>query len=598
MSEINLRIFPVTPISIRIIEPGDQLFYVRRLGLPDTPISLTVYPQATFNGDVYTTNVSATGTLNEIEITADAYNNLTIGLPDNVVIANDLDVGGVVSAPTFDGELLGTVSVQVKNTSGQTINKGMPVYPTGTVGSTHVVEIAAAPATANAEAIGLAGEDMINNAFGHVVQQGVLEDVDTNVTNWSVGTKLYLAASLATPSTTTKNYLTSTYPPKGTNTQHIGTVIRKNANNGSIFVHAAGQEMIANNMRLGDLVNVNEAQGGPQVYTLLLARTAGSTTWSEISGEVYASASHNHNLINDTYIPPAQSTAWNGKVPVWDGVNDQWVNGTPPFGASLGSGAIPLWNGTAWQSVYAPTTYTFTLSNSVPLYLGSNNWKQTELDGPTSRAFVESECFTAQDLTFYTSGGGSNSVSTVSAQDGHPGILYSSTAGSATGVAGIGMVTTNQGVVLGTHKHVFDSVILLPGLSTNSEKFEVMFGCADSRTATPANGVTFTYTNTQNSGAWTMNIWDNNTLTSYNSGVTVAANTWYHLRISVIVAGSNLLVEGLINGTIYCQAVVSGPKTSSKPMSLVNHIRKTTGTAVSALWTDYVSARTEFATDR
>lgn len=599
MSEIELRIFPVTPISVRIIEPGDQLFYVQRLGLPDTPITLTVYPQATFNGDVYTTNVSATGTLNEVEVAADAYNNLTIGLPDNVTIANDLTVGNLVSAPTFDGELLGTVCVYVKNTSGLTINKGMPVCAIGTVGSTHTIEVAAAPASLNAESIGLAAETMTNNAFGRVVQLGVLEDVDTNVTNWNIGTKLYLAANENTPSTTTKNWLTSTYPTKSTNTQHIGTVIRKNANTGSIFVHSSGQENFANNMRLGDLTNVSEATPGPAADVLLLGRTPFSTTWGEFNALYFATANHNHNFVNDTYISTTSSASWDGNVPYWDDAGGAWNKGKTPFGAAMGTGAVPLWNGSAWIATYTPNSYNFNLYNSVPIYKGGNTWDQLELDGPTSRSFVESECFVAQDLSFYTASSGSNSVSTVSAQDGHPGILYSSTAGNAAGVAGIGMPTVTQGVVLGTHTNVFDSVILLPGLSNNTEKFEVMFGCADSRTATPVNGVVYTYTNTQNSGCWTLNIYNNNTLTSYSSGLTVAANTWYHLRITVTPVGvGNMLVEGLINGQVYNQAVVTGPKTTAQPMSLVNHIRKTNGTGVAALWTDYVSARCEFATDR
>ena len=60
------------------------------------------------------------------------------------------------------------VVIACKNTSGATITKGTPVYQTGTVGATDVIEIAKADASDETKmaAIGLLQTDLINNEFG------------------------------------------------------------------------------------------------------------------------------------------------------------------------------------------------------------------------------------------------------------------------------------------------------------------------------------------------------------------------------------------------------------------------------------------------
>ena len=74
------------------------------------------------------------------------------------------------------------VVIACKNTSGATITKGTPVYQTGTVGATDVIEIAEADASDEDKmaAIGLLQTDINNNDFGNVVITGELLNFTTD----------------------------------------------------------------------------------------------------------------------------------------------------------------------------------------------------------------------------------------------------------------------------------------------------------------------------------------------------------------------------------------------------------------------------------
>ncbi|GAH00969.1 unnamed protein product, partial [marine sediment metagenome] len=75
------------------------------------------------------------------------------------------------------------VVIACKNTSGSTINKGTPVYQTGTVGATDVIEVAPVDAlisSGNQPAIGLLQTTLNNQGFGNVVITGELLNFTTD----------------------------------------------------------------------------------------------------------------------------------------------------------------------------------------------------------------------------------------------------------------------------------------------------------------------------------------------------------------------------------------------------------------------------------
>ena len=125
------------------------------------------------------------------------------------------------------------LDVSVKNTSGSTIAKGVPVYATGTVGATSVIEIAPADSASSAtmSAIGLTTTSLAVNATGYVRVIGVLTGVNTS--GYAVNGAAYVASG---------GGLTPTRPTGVTTlVQNIGRATRINASTGEILILGPGR---------------------------------------------------------------------------------------------------------------------------------------------------------------------------------------------------------------------------------------------------------------------------------------------------------------------------------------------------------------------
>lgn len=156
-------------------------------------------------------------------------------------ITNWIDQADVVAAGAT------RVLIACKNTSGGTITKGTPVYQTGNVGATDVIEIAEADAlisTGYLPAIGLLETDLINNAFGNVVITGELLNITTDPIDGvtpTVGDTIYLKSG---------GGLTLTKPTgEGNAIQNLGLVGKVSGGN-------AGSITVASIMRQNDVPNL------------------------------------------------------------------------------------------------------------------------------------------------------------------------------------------------------------------------------------------------------------------------------------------------------------------------------------------------------
>ncbi len=156
-------------------------------------------------------------------------------------ITNWIDQAEVVAAGAT------RVLIACKNTSGGTITKGTPVYQTGNVGATDVIEIAEADAlisTGYLPAIGLLETDLINNAFGHVVITGELLNIKTSPIDGVVpttGDTIYLKSG---------GGLTLTKPTgEGNAIQNLGLVGKVSGGN-------SGSLTVASIMRQNDVPNL------------------------------------------------------------------------------------------------------------------------------------------------------------------------------------------------------------------------------------------------------------------------------------------------------------------------------------------------------
>jgi hypothetical protein len=118
-------------------------------------------------------------------------------------------------------------SVEVRNDSGSTINKGAPVYISGTHASGKpTVALADNDGTSTVPAIGLVMDDIADEAEGFVVLTGLITGLATDT--YSSGDPLYLS-STAGGLTTTRPTATSE------KVQKVGFVTRSHASAGSIL---------------------------------------------------------------------------------------------------------------------------------------------------------------------------------------------------------------------------------------------------------------------------------------------------------------------------------------------------------------------------
>jgi hypothetical protein len=152
-----------------------------------------------------------------------------------------------VDPSTISAEAATLVVIECKNTSGATITKGTPVYQTGTVGATDVIEIAPADALISSgkqPAIGLLQTTLNNNGFGKVVITGEFLNFTTDPIDGvtpTTGDKVFLKSG---------GGLTLTKPTGAENgIQNLGLIGKVSGGN-------AGSITVSSIMRTNDVPNL------------------------------------------------------------------------------------------------------------------------------------------------------------------------------------------------------------------------------------------------------------------------------------------------------------------------------------------------------
>jgi len=143
----------------------------------------------------------------------------------------NLGLKGGVSVLQLGQEVL----IRAVNKTGSAISNGQAVRITGSHGNRVTIVKAQADSAANSsKTIGLATEDIANNAEGFVTMLGLVRDVDTS--GFSEGDEVWLSSSTA-------GGLVNTEP---TISVHVGWVSRSHATLGSILVHVTIEPEAAN----------------------------------------------------------------------------------------------------------------------------------------------------------------------------------------------------------------------------------------------------------------------------------------------------------------------------------------------------------------
>ena len=155
-------------------------------------------------GVVGTSPISATGT------TA-----ITVSIDQTAITANS----------ATNAEVIRTY---VKNTSGSAMTKGQAVYVSGSTGTNVTIVLSTATTEVqSSKTLGLLAQDLENNAFGYVIESGLLVGIDTSAA--TAGQTVWLG-------NTPGSLVYGAPPAEPSHSVYLGVVARSNVNNGEILV--------------------------------------------------------------------------------------------------------------------------------------------------------------------------------------------------------------------------------------------------------------------------------------------------------------------------------------------------------------------------
>jgi len=143
------------------------------------------------------------------------------------------------------------IVVNVKNTSGGSIAKGVPVYATGVTGDNINIAIASNLSSNTMPAIGVLGESLTANTSGTAVVSGKIIGVDT--AGFTAGKNIYVNSN---------GDFTQTKPTGSSFIQNIGVVGKVNATEGEILIQGSGRSNDLPNLESGH-VWVGDGDGVP-----------------------------------------------------------------------------------------------------------------------------------------------------------------------------------------------------------------------------------------------------------------------------------------------------------------------------------------------
>lgn len=126
-----------------------------------------------------------------------------------------------------DASTAATLRTYVKNSSGSTITKGQVVYITGADGTNALIGLASNTSdAASSKTLGIAANTMTNNAFGYVIENGQLSNIDTSAA--TAGSAVWLGS--------TPGSYQFIVPDEPNHAVYLGVVTKANASTGEILV--------------------------------------------------------------------------------------------------------------------------------------------------------------------------------------------------------------------------------------------------------------------------------------------------------------------------------------------------------------------------
>jgi len=229
----------------------------------------------TLSANYQTAGTYVTGVVGTSPISATGTTSITVSLNQSV-----LSVANATSAESL--------RTYVKNTSGSTMTKGQAVYISGADGTNVTIQLSSASTeSASSKTLGLLYQDLANNAFGWVIENGYLGTIDTSAS--TAGQTVWLG-------NTPGSLVYGAPPAEPSHSVYLGVVARSNANNGEIIVK------VQNGYEIDELHDVSA--GSPTNLDILQYKSSSSLwTKASISNAGIAASVHTHDYqASGTYV--------------------------------------------------------------------------------------------------------------------------------------------------------------------------------------------------------------------------------------------------------------------------------------------------------
>jgi hypothetical protein len=177
-----------------------------------------------------TSGTYVTGVVGTSPISATGTTAITVSINQAAITANS----------ATNAEVIRTY---VKNTSGSAMTKGQAVYVSGADGTNVTISLSSASTEAtSSKTLGLLAQDLSNNAFGYVIETGLIAGIDTSAA--TAGQTVWLG-------NTPGSRVYGAPPADPSHSVFLGIVARSNVNNGEILVQ------VQNGYELNELHDVN-----------------------------------------------------------------------------------------------------------------------------------------------------------------------------------------------------------------------------------------------------------------------------------------------------------------------------------------------------
>lgn len=182
--------------------------------------------------------------------------------------------------------------------------------------------------------------------------------------------------------------------------------------------------------------------------------------------------------------------------------------------------------------------------------------------------------------------------SSISDPGGNPGWVALETGTTTTGRAALApLATAFKCVALGYGSWVWETLIQIPTLSDATNTFSYLAGALDDITAYASivDGLFFYYTHSVNSGKFQFVAESNSVSTVIDTGVTVAPNTNYKLRIEINANATQAIayINGAVVATVTANIPVGGGGNAGRNLGFGEGIIKSAGTTNRIILVDY-----------